>query len=293
MKIVVTGAGGQLGQELVRALARTEAVAFGRLELDVCDFIHTRRTLSGLRPEVVINAAAFTRVDDCEDEPSRAFWVNALAVRNLAQVCADLDCLLVHVSTDYVFDGAKASPYAEDDLPNPLSVYGASKLAGEHFVRSLAPRHQVIRTSGLYGAAGAATRRGNFVEAMLRLADERQPIRVVTDQILAPTSARDVARKIVELLPLDRTGTYHVTNAGQCSWYEFARAIFELAGVAPTLQPITASAFGAKARRPRYSVLAHARLAEVGGDDLPSWKDALASYLRERGRLAAPTGSRS
>jgi dTDP-4-dehydrorhamnose reductase len=260
---------------------------FGRLELDLCDFVYTRKVLVDLKPAVVINAAAYTRVDDCEDEPERAFWVNAFAVRNLAQVCTEVGCILVHFSTDYVFDGAKASPYTEADLPNPLSVYGVSKLAGEHFVRSLVPRHYVVRTSGLYGVGGAASRRGNFVETMLRLADEGRPIRVVADQVLTPTAARDVARKTVELLPTDRFGLYHVTNAGQCSWYEFASSIFALAGLQPRLEPISAAEYGARARRPKYSVLAHTRLAELATDDLPSWEEALASYLRERGRLVS------
>lgn len=287
MKVVVTGAAGQLGHELVQALSGHDVAAFSRVELDLCDFVYTRRMITRIRPEVVINAAAFTRVDDCEAEPERAFWVNTYAARNLAQVCSDLDCTLVHVSTDYVFDGRKTSPYAEDDTPNPLSVYGTSKLAGEFFVRSLVRRHYVIRTSGLYGVAGAGTRRGNFVEKMLRAAEQGQPIRVVDDQVLTPTAARDVARKIVELMPGDRYGVYHVTNAGQCSWFEFARAIFAFAGIAADLEPISSAAFSARAPRPQYSVLAHLRLAQLAADDLPSWQDALAEHLRQRGRSGA------
>jgi dTDP-4-dehydrorhamnose reductase len=286
MSVVVIGAGGQLGHELVTRLG-ADAIALARVDLDLCDFVYTRRLLSERRPDAVINAAAFTRVDDCEAEPSRAFWVNALAVRHLAQLCADLGCLLVHVSTDYVFDGGQHRPYTEDDVPNPVSVYGVSKLAGEQFVRALAPRHLIVRTCGLYGEAGAVTRRGNFVETMLRLADEGRAIRVVADQVLTPSSARDVARKISELVALARYGTFHVTNAGQCSWFEFAQTIFDLAGLRPLLEPTTSAAYGARARRPAYSVLAHERLAALGADDLPSWRDALTAYLRDRGRLAA------
>jgi dTDP-4-dehydrorhamnose reductase len=177
-------------------------------------------------------------------------------------------------------------PYAEDDTPNPLSVYGVSKLAGESFARNLAPRHLVVRTSGVYGAAGAATRRGNFVEAMLRLADAGREVRVVTDQVLTPTPARSVARKIVDLVNRGWSGTVHVTSTGQCSWFEFAQEIFRQAKLAPRCVPTTAEAYGARARRPRYSVLAHGRLAAAGADDMPSWRQALAGYLRERGRLA-------
>jgi dTDP-4-dehydrorhamnose reductase len=291
MKVVVTGAAGQLGRELTPALEGETVVALSRPELDVCDFGRTRALLETIRPDAVINAAAFTHVDDCEAEPSRAFSTNTYAVRNLAEICADLGCVLVHVSTDYVFDGAKTTPYAEDDLPRPLSVYGVSKLAGEYFVRSVAPKHYVIRTSGIYGPAGATTRRSNFVETMLRLARRGEAIRVVVDQVLTPTSARDAARKIVELLGFGRYGLYHVTNGGECSWFEFAQAVFELSGLDVPLAPTTTAAFGARARRPRYSVLAHTALAELGADDLPDWKDALATYLR--GHVADSAGGRA
>jgi dTDP-4-dehydrorhamnose reductase len=285
MTVVITGAAGQLGHELSSLVP--DAVALARADLNIADGPAVRRRLTDLRPGVVINAAAFTRVDDCEDEPELAFRVNALGVRHIAQVCGDLGALLVQISTDYVFDGTKSVPYTEDDSPNPLSVYGASKLAGEHFARNLAPRHLVIRTSGVYGAAGAATVRGNFVETMLRAADAGRDLRVVTDQVLAPTAARAVARKIVELVRAGRGGVYHVTSTGQCSWYEFAREIFRLAGLSPRCEPTTAAAYGARAPRPRYSVLARTGLAAIGADDLPSWQQALAAYLRERGRLAA------
>jgi dTDP-4-dehydrorhamnose reductase len=288
MTAVVLGAGGQLGHELVRHLKGARVAAFGRLELDVCDFVYVRRVLTELHPDLVINAAALTGVDTCEVEPERAFWVNALAVRHLAGVCAELDTVLVHISTDYVFDGQKGAPYTEDDVPNPLSVYGVSKLAGEHFVRALAPRHYIIRTSGLYGAVDAAARRGNFVETMLRLADMGRPVRVVDDQVLTPTSARDVARKIPEIVARGPYGTYHVTNAGSCSWFEFAQAIFRMSGLNPAMEPVSSEASGARARRPRYSVMAHARLAAIGANDLPSWQDALRAYLRDRGRLVLP-----
>jgi len=287
MKIVITGATGQLGHELVQALSGNDLAAFGRVELDVCDFVYTRRTITKIRPEVVINAAALTRVDDCEIEPEHAFWVNTYAARNLAQVCADLDCMLVHVSTDYVFDGRKTSPYSEHDAPNPLSVYGVSKLAGEFFVRSLVRRFYVIRTSGLYGVAGAGTRRGNFVEKMVRAAERGQPIRVVDDQVLAPTAAVDVARKIGELLSRDDYGVYHITDAGQCSWFEFAKTALAISGITADIEPISSTEFSARARRPSYSVLARSELARIGADDLPPWQEALRGYLQQRGRLRA------
>ncbi len=290
MNVVVTGATGQVGRAVLEALPKQDAVGFSRLELDLCDFAYTRETLWRVRPDVVVNPAAFTRVDDCEIEPERAFWVNSFAVRNLAQVCADLNCILVHLSTDYVFDGTKESSYTEDDLPNPLSVYGTSKLVGEYFVRNLVPRHYIVRTSGVYGRGASDHRRGNFVDTMLRLADSGQPIRVVTDQVLTPTAATDVARKIAELVESDRFGLYHVTNAGQCTWFEFATAIFRLAGLSPRLEATTSEALARRARRPRFSVLAHTRLLNLGLQDLPPWEDALARYLQGQGRLVAAPG---
>ncbi len=293
MKVVVTGAAGQIGRALVQALGAHEILPYAHAELDLCDFGSVRRILSSVRPEVVVNTAAFTRVDDCEVEPARAFSVNALAVRNMAQVCAGIGCIFVHLSTDYVFDGSKDSPYVEDDLPNPLSVYGTSKLVGEYFARDLVPRHYVIRTSGVYGPTGSNRRDANFVDTMLRLADEGRPIRVVRDQIVSPTAARNVAETIVELIRRDRYGLYHVTSTGECSWFEFAATIFQLAGLAPDLEPTTTVALARRARRPRYSVLAHARLAGLGLNNLPHWKTALARYLQELGRMPASPSSLS
>jgi dTDP-4-dehydrorhamnose reductase len=288
MRTVVLGAGGQYGAEVVRRLSGRDLEAFDRAALDIGDAARLREVLLRMRPEVVVNAAAFTSVDACEDEPERAFWINAQAVRHLAQACAEIDALLVHMSTDYVFDGSKGRPYDEDDPPGPLSVYGTSKLAGEYFVRAIAPRWLIVRTSGVYGLAGAATPRGNFVETMLRLADDGRPVRVVADQVLVPTAASDLARAVVALVDRGRHGLVHVTNGGACSWFEFASTIFRLAGLAPELRPVTSREFGARARRPAYSVLGRRRLAAAGLDDLPPWRDALAGYLAGRGRLAAP-----
>jgi dTDP-4-dehydrorhamnose reductase len=282
-RIVVLGATGQLGTDLLKTLIDWDLIPLSHSDLDVCDFIYTRKVLSDARPDIVINTVAFTRVDDCEEEVSKAFWVNAFAVRNLAEVCADLDCTLMHISTDYVFGGEKRTPYTEDDTPNPLNVYGVSKLAGEYFVRNICPKHFIIRTSGLYGVAGSSGKGGNFVETMIRLAKERKPIRVVTDQVLTPTYTRDLAEKIKELLQTGAYGLYHITNSGHCSWYEFAAKIFELLGLKPDFGPTTSVGFGAKARRPAYSVLAHERLKRLGLDDLRPWPEALEAYLKEKG----------
>lgn len=282
MRVLVIGASGQLGTDLVKVMDDWDLVPMTHADLDICDFVYARKVLEEKKPNIVINTAAFNRVDDCEEEVSKAFWVNAFAVRNLAKICADLDCVLVHISTNYVFDGRKGEPYAEDAPPNPLSVYGTSKLVGEYFVRNICPRHFVIRTSGLYGVAGSRAKGGNFVETMIRLAEGGRPIRVVNDQVLTPTYTRDLAEKIEELIQTEVYGLYHITNSGECSWYEFAAKIFELLDLNPDLGPTTTAEYGAQARRPAYAVLARNKLKELELNDLRLWQEALEAYLKER-----------
>lgn len=288
-RVVLIGANGQLGSDLVLAMqaagiSEFECFPFKHTDLEVCAAAAVQEALTRLKPDVVINTAAYHRVDDCEDNAEKAFQVNALAVRNLALVCRDIDATLVHMSTDYVFggDGERQTPYTEDDAPQPLNVYGASKVAGEHFVRHYCPKHFVVRTSGLYGIAGSSGKGGNFVELMLRLAREGKPIRVVDDQRLTPTYTMDLAQKILELIRTDHYNLYHVTSSGDCSWYEFAAKIFDLAGLTPLLSATTTASFGAKATRPTYSVLDKAQLKRQGLGLLRSWPEALAAYLQER-----------
>jgi dTDP-4-dehydrorhamnose reductase len=282
VRVLVTGAGGQLATDLVRVLDGQDLVALSHRELEVCDPVQLRSALEAVRPDVVINTAAFHRVDDCEAEAERAFAVNTLGVRNLALACAEAKASLLHVSTDYVFDGSKRQPYLEEDAALPINVYGASKLAGELLVRALLDNYYIVRSSGLYGCAGASGKGGNFVNTMLRLAREKPDIKVVDDQRLSPTYTRDLAEKLAWLIRTEGYGLYHVTNSGGCSWYEFAYAIFEQAGLKPRVQPISTEAFGARARRPAYSVLGHGSLEHLGCDDLPHWSDALQRYLAEK-----------
>ncbi len=280
-RVVVTGSKGQLGSDLVRELGGPDQVVpLSHQDMEICDHASTREVLTGLRPDAVINTAAYHRVDDCEDHESRAFETNAAAVLNLGRICNDLDALLVHVSTDYVFggDGDRTSPYTEEDPPSPLSVYGASKLAGENLLREECRRHLIVRTSGLYGLAGDR----NFVAIMLGLARKGRPLRVVDDQRLGPTYTAHLASKMVQLLAAGARGTVHVTNQGECTWYEFARRLFELAGLTADLTPITSQEFGAKATRPVYSVLANDALTRSGLDPMPHWSQGLADYLFER-----------
>jgi dTDP-4-dehydrorhamnose reductase len=282
---VLIGAGGQLGHDLARTFpGGGELVALGRADLDVRDAAGCRAVLRDLRPTCVVNTAAYNLVDRAEDEREAAFALNARAVGTLAALAADLDAAFVHFSTDYVFDGARRAPYRESDPPNPLGVYGASKLEGERLAFGACARTYVFRVSGLYGVAGSAGKGGgNFVQTMLRLGREGRPLRVVADQVLTPSYTRDLAPKVWAVLAAAPPGLYHLTNAGETSWYDFARAIFRLARVAAEPAPVSSAEFGARARRPAYSVLAHARLAALGLDDLRPWEAALAAYLAECG----------
>lgn len=290
--IVITGSGGQLGHALAARLAPRSPVLLGHADLELGDVTAIERTIAALDPEVVINAAAFNHVDDAEIRADEAFRANALGPWALARATARRGALLVHFSTDYVFDGEARAPYGEDDPPAPLGIYGASKLAGERLAATN-PRSMVLRTSALYGEVGGGKGR-NFVETMLRLARERRTMRVVDDQRMSPTSADDLAAKAIELVLRwvstradDLLGLYHVTNAGECSWFELATETLAIAGLDAAIEPISTAAYGARAPRPAYSVLARRRLERLALDDLRDWRDALRDYLEKR--LAPPS----
>jgi dTDP-4-dehydrorhamnose reductase len=287
MRVMLIGANGQLGADLSKALRTETLIPLAHADIEVADAGSVRRAFELHRPDVVINTSAFHRVDDCETQMEKAFQVNAFAVRGLAQECRRSGASLVHFSTDYVFAGEKREPYVETDRPGPLSAYGASKLAGEYLVASVLDRHFLIRTCGLYGLGGSRSKGGNFVETMLRLAAQGKPIRVVSDQVVTPTYTVDLARKVSQLIRTEAYGLYHITSRGSCSWYEFARTIFELTGVRADLTAVSAEAFGAPARRPAYSVLWNYRLGTLQLDDMSGWQKALPRYLAERQEAAA------
>jgi dTDP-4-dehydrorhamnose reductase len=289
VRCALIGAAGQLGFDLARTFDLPGALfPLPRADLDLLDRRVVERVLHDLRPTHVVNTAAYNLVDRAEDERAQAFALNAEAVGALADACRSLGATLVHFSTDYVFDGRRTTPYGEDDVPAPLSAYGESKLEGERLALTRCPRAYVFRVCGLYGIARSAGKGGtNFVETMLRLARAGQPIRVVRDQVLTPSYTRDLAPKVWRVVARGAPGIYHLTNAGETSWYDFAREIFRLSGLAPALTAVTAVEYGARARRPAYSVLDHGRLAAAGEDDLRPWKDALAAYLRERDAVSA------
>jgi len=285
MTTLLIGADGQLGHELRQVFGDDDLAPLTHGDFELTDSARVREAMRKYRPGLILNTAAYHRVDECEQFSERAFAVNAVAVRDLAVAAKEIGAVLVHFSTDYVFDGSKRTPYREGDLPGPLSVYATSKLAGEYLVRAVLPQHFVIRTCGLYGAAGRHNKTGNFVETMLRLAADGREIRVVGDQIVTPTSAKDLARKVRQLDGTGAYGLYHITNNGECSWYQFASAIFEMSGVQPHVQRTTAAAFGAPARRPAYSVLDNASLRSLNLDDLREWRDALEEYLSDRKQM--------
>lgn len=286
MRIVVTGARGQLGRSLAEALEGDSPILLDRAALDLDDPEAAEAAVRAHHPEVVINTAAYNLVDRAEEDAAAAFRTNAFGPRAVARACADAGALMVHFSTDYVFGGDAVRPYGEADPPEPESVYADSKLAGEEFVRSQAPLHMVIRTCGLYGRRGEGGKGGNFVDTMLRLAAEGKKIRVVNDQTVAPTATADLAKKVAELLRSweksrseELLGLYHVTQAGEVTWHGFAREIFRLRGIEADVEPIPTEAYGAKAKRPRYSILAHEHLRRLGMDDMREWRGALAEYL--------------
>ncbi len=285
-RVVIVGARGQLGSELPRALTDAQVSALGRAELELTDPTAALRLFAEFCPAVVINCAAFNRVDDAERDPTEAFAINAFGVRTLARACSAVGARLIHVSTDYVFDGRQTAPYEEPDCPRPLSAYGISKLNGELFAVNECPEALIIRTSGLYGLAGRKQKggRGHFVETILTRARARQPLRIVADQVTAPSCCREVAEAIVQLMQAEASGVFHVTNGGQCSWFEFAQAICELSGLDAEVEPTSSAEFFqiGMARRPGYSVLANRRYAELGFSPLRHWRDGLAAYLDEQ-----------
>jgi len=269
---LLTGAGGQLGLELAEMLPRSdhEVVALDRQGLDVADPEAVDSAVEEHSPELVVNAAAYTNVDGCEEATDLAYSVNALGPRNLAQACERRGCKLLHVSTNYVFDGRDGKPYEPFDVPNPISAYGRTKLAGEELVMRLTNRWFVVRSAGVYG------RGHNFVRTMLRVAEERDSLKVKDDEFISPTYARDLAESIAGIVEDGRYGLYHLTNAGSCSWYEFTREIFRLAGVETEVVPIPGSEYPLPAARPANGIL-----ASVGSPELRHWSKALADYLEQ------------
>jgi dTDP-4-dehydrorhamnose reductase len=282
--ILVTGSNGQLGSELVKALSDSyQIIPASSADFDITHFEATRNFIKEAQPDVIIHTAAFTDVDGCESEQDKAFNVNAVGTKNVAIVAEEIDAGLFYISTDYVFSGAKKDPYLETDEPNPINVYGKSKLLGENFVKEIVTKFFIIRTAWLYGFGGK-----NFVKTMLNLVRQGREIQVVNDQRGTPTYAVDLARQIKKLVPLTSYGTYHCTSQGSCTWYEFALEIFKnpnTQNLKPiTIRPVTTEEFPRLARRPRNSVLENHMLKLRGLDIMPHWKESLKEFMTEKNK---------
>lgn len=278
MKVLVTGVKGQLGYDVMAELAKRniEAIGVDIDEMDITDKISVEKVIGEAAPDVVVHCAAYTAVDAAEDNEALCRRVNADGTRNIAEVCKKLDCKMVYISTDYVFDGQGTRPWEPDDERHPLNVYGQTKYEGELAVQENLSKYFIVRIAWVFGKNGK-----NFVKTMLKLAETHDKLTVVNDQFGSPTYTYDLARLLVDMIQTDKYGIYHATNEGICTWYEFACEIFRQAGVKIEVTPVPASEYPAKAKRPENSRLDKSKLTENGFERLPSWQDALARYLKE------------
>lgn len=281
---MIFGGGGQLGVELCREFERRQwsVHRLDRQTTDVTDQSAVEHRIAETDPQLVINSAAYNQVDIAESEPLAAFEANALAVRNLALACRQVGAQLVHYSTDYVFDGTKGSPYVETDTPHPLGAYAVSKMAGELYAQAYLDNPLVLRTSGVFGPGGMFTPRGNFVEMMLRLAAKGTPIRVVEDHVASPSYAPAMASRTADLVERKIGGLFHLGGGEAISWYNYAKLIFEEAGLAPSLTPTDEREYRTAARRPKFSALSNRKLEAAGIEPMPSLRDALKAYFEAR-----------
>ncbi|SHH34104.1 dTDP-4-dehydrorhamnose reductase [Tepidibacter thalassicus] len=277
MKILVTGANGQLGIDVVNNLSeKYEVIGLDAKDLDITNIDNVINTVKRIRPDIIINSAAYTNVDECEENIDLAYKVNGLGARNLAISSLENNSRILHISTDFVFDGEKNEPYIEFDKPNPLSIYGKSKLVGENFVKDICPRYYILRTAWLYGKNG-----NNFVKTMLKLSENNKTLRVVDDQIGTPTYTMDLVKVIEMIIKNDAYGTYHVSNDGSCSWNEFAKKIFEFGNIDIGVLPITTQELNRPAQRPKYSVMRNYMLEIDFNYFIRNWEDALIEYFME------------
>ena len=284
MKVLVLGANGQLGSDIMRLWADpgVEVLGATRTDADVTDFDAISMMMKRVGPDVVINTTAFHNLPQAEADPQTAFRVNVVGGWNIAKAATAAGARVVQISTDYVFDGAKRTPYMEDDARRAVNIYGAAKIATEDVICQVDPKALVARVSGLFGLAGSAGKGGNFVETMLRLAGEGNPIRVVSDQVTSPTNTAEIAEALLPLVKQGESGVVHLAAGQGCSWHEFAATIFEWCGLKPDLQAVTTAEFGAPLERPMYSVLGTSRAPA-----LRHWRDGLERYLREKGHIPA------
>lgn len=280
MKLAVIGANGQLGSDLQKVLsAEHDVIGLNHADIEITDIDSVKKALSTIRPDIILNTAAFHVVPDAEKFPEKAFHINGTGTLTLAKVCQELGIRFVHYSTDYVFDGQKQKPYTEADCPNPLNVYANTKLSGEHFALNYSDKSYVIRVSGIYGKVPCRAKGGNFITTMVKLAKEKPEVRVVNDEILTPTPTLYIAKNTASLIKTDAFGLYHMSCAGEVSWYEFAKTIWETLELETPLYAASVKDFPLVVKRPFYSVLENTKLNKLGIDQMPHWKDALKEFL--------------
>lgn len=283
MKIAIIGANGQLGTDLLEILSpANEVTGLTHADIEITNIDSVENTFSSLKPDIVLNTAAYHVVPEAEKFPDKAFQINGTAALNLARVCQDKGIRLLHYSTDYVFDGIKHKPYTEDDRPNPLNVYANTKLSGEYFALNYCEHSYVVRVSGIYGRVPSRAKGGNFVSTMLKLAKEKPEVRVVNDEVLTPTPTLEIAKSTAELIKKDVFGLYHMSCEGEVSWYEFAKTIWDTLKLETPLYPASVKDFPLVVKRPFYSVLENRNLKKAGIDIMPDWKEALIHFLNHQ-----------
>lgn len=283
MKILITGAGGMLGQDLLKVLSQRghETVPRQRKELDITQLVQVHQEVQAVKPDLIINCAAYTNVDKAETEKEKALNINGLGVRNLALACQGGQIPLLQISTDYIFDGQKEEPYNIFDHPSPLNTYGWSKNVGEYYLTSLLMRYYLVRTSWLFGIGGK-----NFIETIIKLSQEQGELKVVDDQIGCPTFTGDLAQAIADLIETGCYGIYHITNQGEASWYQLAKETLNMYGCSANIRPVKTYKYPRPAKRPGNSVLSPFPLLETLGYLLPHWQEALDRYMRLREEAA-------
>jgi dTDP-4-dehydrorhamnose reductase len=281
MKIAVIGANGQLGSELCEKFEeKHEVVGLTHSDLEITDIDNVKTIMSGIKPDVIVNTAAYHNVPQCEKHPDISFQINAIGALNLAKTATDIDSVLVHYSTDYVFDGEKKQPYVEKDLTNPLNIYAMTKLNGEILIKNYCTRYFVVRISGIYGKTVCRAKGNNFITTMEKAARERDVVKVVNDEILTPTPVAEIALNTAKLIETEGFGLYHMTCEGECSWFEFAGVIFNELKYKTPLISCTSDEFPSEIKRPSYSVLENHKLKSVNLNNMSHWKDALINYLK-------------
>lgn len=285
MRVAIIGANGQLGSDLVEIFKKSSDNVVFSLTRDDCnveDFDKVNSVLKDINPDIILNTAAYHVVPDCEKNPLKAFSVNSVGAFNVARVADDLNAINVYYSTDYVFDGKKRKPYVESDLPNPLNIYGVSKLSGEYFTLNYCRKPYVLRISGIYGKVPCRAKGGNFITKILKLSKEKDLIKVVNDEYLTPTPTSEIAEHTRCLIETGEYGLYHFTSEGECSWFEFTKVIFEILDVKVKLIPVSSEEFSSPVKRPKYSVLENNRYNRLGLRKFKNWKESLIEFLKER-----------